>query len=72
MGFFSFLTFNLFFHFIAFGLRPSVEAFKVFFCFSTRSFFFHFIAFGLRPSGLGFHGLSLFFDLQRLFPFCFL
>ena len=71
--FVCFLTFNVFLHFIAFGLGPSgLGSDGFFFCFWNFTVSFHFIAFGLRPSGLVSDGFFLFSDLQRLFAlYCF-
>ena len=68
MDFFFVFTCSFFFHFIAFGLRPSGSGFDGFsFSFSTCSFFFHFIVFGLRPSGSGFKGIFFVFRLAASF-----
>ena len=57
MDFFCFSTSNLFFHFIAFGLRPWGSGFDgSFFVFRLAASFCIFLEFGLRPSSLGFHG----------------
>ena len=63
MDLFGFSTCSFFFHFIAFGLRPSGLGFHVFFLFFDLQLLSPFYCLGLRPSGLGFH---VFFFVFRL------
>ena len=59
--FFCFLIWGFFFHFISFGLSPSVYATMDILCCLIFGFFFHFMAFGLSPTGLGYDGFFFFF-----------
>ena len=70
MDFCCFLIWAVFFHFIAFGLRPSGLGYDGFFFFFDLGLLLpFFFAFGLSPSCLGYDGFFLFFDLGLLFPF---
>ena len=70
MDFFCFSTFSFFFHFIAYGLRPSGLGFDGFFLFFNLQLPFSFYCQWFNDVGFRLYWIFFsFFNLQLLFPF---